>query len=443
MPTHAPATPTLDWLGIVRLGLVQSALGAIVVLATSTMNRVMVVEYALPATLPGALVALHYAVQMVRPRFGHGADAGGNATRWIGGGLLALALGAIGAALAVGVLVHSRLAGALCAIPAYALIGLGVGAAGTSLLALMAKRVSAERRGAAATLMWIMMIAGIALSATLSGRFLDPYGPARLLTVTSATALVAVAVALAAIRGIETTAAAAPTRARHPDFRAALAAEWADPEARRFTIFVFVSMLAYSAQELILEPYAGLVFALTPGASARLSGVLHGGAVLGMLAVAAGTTLGARRHPGLLRGFTVAGCLGSALLLGWLALAAPSGATGSLRAAVFALGAANGVFAVAAIGSMMELAGTDGGRSAGVRMGLWGGAQAIAFACGGVGGALAVDAARAFLGSPVAAYAAVFTLEAILFLAAARLAARLGSRPTPELVLAGATGPRT
>ena len=71
---------SLGWLGIVRLGLVQTALGAVVVLATSTLNRVMVVEYALPAIVPGALVALHYAVQMLRPRLGHGSDVGGRRT---------------------------------------------------------------------------------------------------------------------------------------------------------------------------------------------------------------------------------------------------------------------------------------------------------------------------------------------------------------------------
>ncbi|MCA3659868.1 MAG: PucC family protein, partial [Methylobacterium sp.] len=64
----------LGWLGIFRLGLVQTALGAIVVLTTSTINRVMVVELALPAMLPGLLVGLHYAVQVLRPRWGHGAD---------------------------------------------------------------------------------------------------------------------------------------------------------------------------------------------------------------------------------------------------------------------------------------------------------------------------------------------------------------------------------
>jgi BCD family chlorophyll transporter-like MFS transporter len=435
---RAPPAAPLGWAGIARLGLVQSAIGAIVVLATSTMNRVMVVEYALPAMLPGALVALHYGVQMVRPRFGHGADAGGRATRWIAGGFLVLALGGILAALAVGMLAQAPLAGMLLAVPAYALIGLGVGAAGTSLLALMARRVAPARRGAAATLMWIMMIAGFALTSGVAGRYLDPFSPARLVEVTAATALVALVIALAAIHRVEPREPA-PLPARNADFRAALAAEWADPEARRFTVFVFVSMLAYSAQELVLEPYAGLVFALTPGASTRLSGLLHAGAVLGMLAVAAGTTLGARRRPGLLRAFTVAGCIGSALLLACLALAAPLGAVAPLRATVVLLGAANGVFAVAAIGSMMELAGADGGRRAGVRMGLWGGAQAIAFAAGGIGGTLAVDAARAALGSAVAAYAAVFTLEAALFLAAALLAARLG-RPATRLALAAAGG---
>ena len=90
----------LGWLGIVRLGLVQTALGAIVVLTTSTMNRVMVVELALPAMLPGALVAMHYAVQLLRPRLGYGSDVGGQRTPWIIGGMALLALGGISASMA-------------------------------------------------------------------------------------------------------------------------------------------------------------------------------------------------------------------------------------------------------------------------------------------------------------------------------------------------------
>jgi BCD family chlorophyll transporter-like MFS transporter len=90
--------PDFGWFSIVRLGLVQAMLGAIVVLTTSTLNRVMVVELALPALLPGLLVALHYAVQTSRPRMGFGSDIGGRRTPWIVGGMVVLALGGLGGA---------------------------------------------------------------------------------------------------------------------------------------------------------------------------------------------------------------------------------------------------------------------------------------------------------------------------------------------------------
>jgi BCD family chlorophyll transporter-like MFS transporter len=91
---------TFGWAEIIRLGSVQASLGAIVVLMTSTLNRIMVVELALPAMLPGALVALHYLVQVSRPRMGHGSDQGTRRTPWIIGGMAVLAIGAILATLA-------------------------------------------------------------------------------------------------------------------------------------------------------------------------------------------------------------------------------------------------------------------------------------------------------------------------------------------------------
>ena len=69
------------WGSIIRLGLVQMALGSVVSLTTSTMNRVMVVELAMPAILPGLLVTLYYGTQFLRPKFGHSADLGGVAVR--------------------------------------------------------------------------------------------------------------------------------------------------------------------------------------------------------------------------------------------------------------------------------------------------------------------------------------------------------------------------
>ena len=143
---------TLTWRQIVRLGLVQMALGAIVVLTTSTLNRLMVVEFALPATLPGALVGLHYGIQMSRPKWGFTSDTGGNRTRWIIGGMVVLAVGGLLAALGVTLFKIHFMGALLLSVLAYVLIGIGVGASGTSLLALLATATAPARRAAAATI---------------------------------------------------------------------------------------------------------------------------------------------------------------------------------------------------------------------------------------------------------------------------------------------------
>jgi BCD family chlorophyll transporter-like MFS transporter len=440
----AAAGSELGWLGVARLGLVQAAIGAIVVLTTSTLNRVMVVELALPALLPGLLVAAHYLVQMLRPRMGFGSDVGGRRTPWIIGGMVVLALGGTGAAAATALMGTHATLGIVLALGCFLLIGVGVSAAGTSLLVLLAQRVPAERRAPAATLVWLMMIAGFAVTAGLAGRWLDPYSPQRLVAVSAVVSLLAVLLATLAVRGVENRGRAAATAApaaAPPRFRAALAEVWQEPASRRFTIFIFVSMLAFSAQDLILEPFAGLVFAYTPGQSTQLSGLQHGGVLLGMLMVAAAGGPWARGRLGSMRAWAVGGCLVSALALAGLVIAGAVGPGWPLATTVFVLGAANGAFSIAAIGSMMRLASQGRERREGVRMGLWGAAQAVAFGLGGLVGTGASDVARAFIGSPAAAYATVFALEAVLFVVAALLASRIDTAPAGQAARGTAPGP--
>ncbi|SFO95294.1 BCD family MFS transporter [Tranquillimonas alkanivorans] len=413
---------TLSWLSIVRLGLVQMCLGAIVVLTTSTLNRLMVVELALPAVLPGLLVALHYGIQITRPNWGFLSDTGGRRTRFIVGGMTVLALGGLGAAAGVVLLETAFAAGLALSVVAYALIGLGVGASGTSLLALLATATVPHRRAAAATITWLMMILGIALTAGLVGAILDPYSPALLIKIVAVVTGAAVLLTAVSVAGIERRVRAE----RRPDpmpFRAGLAEVWAERRARNFTLFVFLSMTAYFMQELILEPYAGLVFAFTPGQSTSLSGAQNGGVFVGMLTVgiaATGLRIGALRH------WVAAGCLGSAAALTTIAALGQSGLPFLVPATV-ALGVFNGVFAVAAIGSMMALAGQGRETREGTRMGLWGAAQAIAAGFGGLLGAATVDVLR-LLTDTATAFGLVFSLEAGLFLAAALMAARIIDR---------------
>lgn len=422
--------PGFSWIGIARLGLVQAMLGAIVVLTTSTLNRVMVVELALPALVPGLLVALHHAVQLTRPGMGFGADLTARRTPWIAGGMAVLAAGGVGAAISVSWMETAPAAGLALAIGAFTAVGIGVSAAGTSLLTLLAKRVAPARRAGAAATVWVMMIVGFAVTAGMAGRFLDPYTPERLIAVSATVSAIAVAVTMVALwrlegRGALESAAGEPgmTLAR---LREALAEVWCETDARRFTVFVFVSMLAYSAQDLILEPFAGLMFGFSPGETTQLSGLQHGGVLAGMLLA----SLAGRRIAGLwfgsLRTWSVWGCLASCVALAGLAHAGVAATPGwPLRANVFVLGVANGAFSIAAIGSMMALAGRGRASREGVRMGLWGASQAIAFAVGGVSGTALADLARWITGAAGPAYALVFALEALLFIASARLAATI------------------
>jgi BCD family chlorophyll transporter-like MFS transporter len=181
-------------------------------------------------------------------------------------------------------------------------------------------------------------------------------------------------------------------------------------------------MTAYFMQELILEPYAGLVFNLTPGQTTSLSGIQNGGVFLGMLTV--GITVSGFKI-GSLRLWVFIGCVGSALSL--IAISAFAyndfGLPFSLPVAI--LGFCNGVFAVGAIGSMMQLAGTGKLNREGTRMGLWGASQAIAAGFGGLLGTVLVDVFRLLFSNPADAFGLVFSLEASLFVLAALMSLKI------------------
>ena len=427
------------WFQIIRLGLIQACLGAVVVVTTSTLNRIMVVELALPALLPGFLVAWHYAVQMVRPRMGFGADKGRRSTPWMMGGMLVLGMGGVMAAWATVWMATHPMHGALLAWLAFSLIGLGVSACGTSLLALMAKRVPDERRAPAATTVWLMMIVGFAVTAGVVGKLIDPYSPQVLLQVSAGLSLVTACITALCLWGLEkdgepstaVSPSASTERLQKQNFKEAFQEVWAEPAARTFTVFVFMSMLAYSAQDLILEPFAGAVHGFTPGQTTQLSGWHHMGVLIGMLAVAGAGSRWMAGRLGSVQAWMVGGCLLSALATLGLVSSALSVAW-PLKANVVFLGVANGAFSIAAIATMMRLAGEGGAGREGTRMGLWGAAQAAAFGLGGLLGTAASDLAHALLGEQRTAYAAVFGMQALMFAVSAAVASRLRAGPATQ-----------
>ncbi|WP_353201676.1 BCD family MFS transporter [Polynucleobacter sp.] len=425
-------TTYLTWPQIARLGLVQASLGSIVVLTTSLLNRVMVIELALPAILPGALVAIHYFIQLIRPRMGFGSDQTRRASPWIRGGILVLASGGVLAAASTILLSHSVSLGIALATIAFLMIGIGVSSSGTALLVLLAKRVEPKKKAAAATCVWLMMIFGFAFTASVSGKFLTPFSFERLLMVSSTVSVIAVIVTFLAIWGMESPVtktgqltpnvdeveSESPSKA---SFREAFAEVWKESRVRSFTWFVFVSMLAYSSQDLILEPFAAVAFGFSPAETTTLSGLQNGGVLFGMLALAFITSKAKSQSLTTLSNWTIGGCLASALAMLGLVLSGPIANVIFFQVAVFLLGIFNGAFSIAAIGSMMQFASIGTARREGVRMGIWGASQAMAFGLGGIIGTGLSDIARIILGDPASAYAFVFLLEGVLFVVAAYL----------------------
>jgi BCD family chlorophyll transporter-like MFS transporter len=217
-----------------------------------------------------------------------------------------------------------------------------------------------------------------------------------------------------------------PQPEKNPGFKKTLHMVWSEPQAKAFTVFVFLSMLAYSSQDLILEPFAGALFGLTPGETTQLSGLHHSGVLCGMLAVAFAGSGRVAGRLGSVQSWMVGGCWVSGLAMLGLCLAAAYGPPWPLKPNVLLLGFANGSFSIAAIATMMRLATAGGEQHAGTRMGLWGASQAIAFGLGGLLGTTASDLAHHVLAEQGTAYAYVFGFETVMFVLAAACAIWVG-----------------
>ncbi len=438
------------WFNIFCIGVVQACMGAVVVTTTTTLNRVMVVELALPALVPGFLVSLHYLVQMVRPRMGYSADQTKRFTPWIIGGMAVLSIGGILAAVATTLMAEHFIAGACTALIGFCMIGIGVSSCGTTLLVLLSKGVSDHQRATSATAVWIMMIFGFALTSIVSGKLLDPFSFERLLAVSVGVSALALLFTSCAMLGLENRllkiksilerefprAQTIKSKDKNKNFKEAMTLLWRDQQARLFTFFVFSSMLAYSAQDLIMEPFAALIYHFTPGQTTQLSGTLHASVLIGMLCLAFIGSGWVRGRLGRISTWMSTGCVLSALGMFGLCFAGLTGAQGPLlplNPVLMVLGFGNGLFSIAAISTMMRLASEGSemshldaqGVKPGIRMGLWGAAQAVAFGLGGLVGTGASDLSMKLMGNTAWAYANVFALEAVMFLIAAWIAWRV------------------
>ena len=429
----------MNWFSILRLGLIQLCIGSSVVIPLSTLNRLMKVELALPATIAGFLIALHYAVQLTRVNWGYLSDKTQNRSQWIIFGMLILGIGGVLASASIPLIESNFAYGIMLALFSYTLIGFGVGAAGTPLLALLASYSSKSQKGFAASITFLMMILGLAITGITAGIILDPYSHQKLIKITASLAIITNILSFLSLKNLEKSlrnnADARTPNAINYDvpFLEGIKKVWMEREARLFTIFIFISMGAFSMQDPILEPFAGEVFGFAVGESTKLDGFHKIGTLIGIILIIlclskfrigfASLSIVKNERLGSEKFWLITGCLFSAFSLFIISLL---GLTyrdpGILNSVVFLFGISNGVFTAGILGTMLHLAsrGSDGNNT-GTRMGIWGAAQAYATMIAVFFSTVLVDILGLMMNSLPSVYGIVFLTAASFFIAAAFL----------------------
>ena len=429
----------MNWFSILRLGLVQLCIGSSVVIPLSTLNRLMKVELALPATIAGFLIALHYAVQLTRVNWGYLSDKTQNRSQWIIFGMLILGIGGVLASVSIPLIESNFAYGIMLALFSYTLIGFGVGAAGTPLLALLASYSSKSQKGFAASITFLMMILGLAITGITAGIILDPYSHQKLIKITASLAIITNILSYLSLKNLEKSLlnnadARIPNSIRYDvPFLTGIKKIWMEREARLFTIFIFISMGAFSMQDPILEPFAGEVFGFAVGESTKLDGFHKVGTLIGIILIIlclskfrigfGSFSIVKNERLGSEKFWLITGCLFSALSLFIISLL---GLTyrdpGILNSVVFFFGISNGVFTAGILGTMLHLASRGSGdNNTGTRMGIWGAAQAYATMIAVFFSTVLVDILGLMMNSLPSVYGIVFLTAASFFIAAAFL----------------------
>jgi BCD family chlorophyll transporter-like MFS transporter len=398
------------------------------VLLTGTLNRVMIVELGMSAAVVAAMVSLPLFFAPLRALVGFRSDHHRSVLGWkrvpyIWFGTL-LQFGGL-ALLPFALLVMTgrgdgpALVGQVGAGVAFLLVGAGMHTTQTAGLALATDLADEKSRPRVVALLYVMLLAGMLVSAIVIGRVLADFSGTRLVQVVQAAAVLTMMLNLVALwkqEARDRSAMLVPAPAR--SFGASWTAFVAQPRTVRLLVAVGLGAAAFSMQDVLLEPYGGQILQLSVGATTSLTALW----ALGMLA---GFTHAARRladgtDPHRLAGF--GGVVGIAAFL-LVIFAGPTGSPALLAIGALAIGGGAGLFSVGTLTAAMALS-REG--DAGLALGAWGAVQATAAGLAIALGALARDAvsaaavARDFgatLAGPATGYVAVYAVEIVLLLA--------------------------
>jgi len=404
----------------IQLGLIHVAVAMTLVPINSTLNRVMIRELALSATLVAVLASLPYLFSPIQMAVGAFSDRhplfGRRRTPYILLGLLLCVAGLIISPWAAFRLAEGDITGILTGLLPFMAWGMGYNLSAVCYLSLASELSGAQGRGKTISVMWFMMIVSIILTAVSLSRMVDPYTPAALISSFRTIGLVALFLGGLAIIGLEPRTGPSEPAGENPTPRQMATAILGNPQARRFFVYLLLLLAAILGQDVLLEPFAAEAFFWTVTQTTRLTS-LWGGAVL--IAILLAGALERRLNRKVVGQIGNLGALAGFVLIltgGWMRM------TAVFYMGVVLLGAGTGLSTVANLALMFDL--TLPGQ-VGLFIGAWGFSNALSRLIGSVLGGAVRDLVAATSGDALAGYLVVFGIEAGMLLVAVFMLGRI------------------
>ncbi|MDZ4159016.1 MAG: BCD family MFS transporter [Anaerolineaceae bacterium] len=392
----------------IQLGLIHAAVAMTLVPINSTLNRVMIKEMAISATLVALLASMPYLLSPAQMVIGSYSDRnpwrGWRRSPYIAAGLILCAAGVMLAPHAVFLLPQNWWLGLTLSALTFGAWGMGYNLAGVSYLSLASELSDETQRSRTVAVMWFMMILAIIFTAAGLSRLLIVYSPQTLQRAFEIIGLAALAVGWIGLLGLEPRRREKTTAAKSGERHSWLALSrtvFSIPQARLFFIYLIILLGAILGQDILLEPYGGEAFGLPVYATTRITSI-WGAFVL--ISMAAASWLERRFSKRM-----VAQISAWIVLAGFAAIASSGLArlTAVFYGGVVLLGIGTGMATVSNLSLMLDMITTR----VGLFMGAWGMASALARLLGSVMSGMIRDLATYLLQNPVNGYIVVFSIQ--------------------------------
>ena len=439
LPFADAASEDLPLSRLLRLSLFQVSVGMALVLLVGTLNRVMIVELHVPASIVSIMVAIPLLFAPFRALIGFRSDNHRSELGWRRvpymwmasmvqfGGLAIMPFALLVLAGAGQSASAPAWVGLVAAAIAFLMVGAGLHTIQTVGLALANDLAAEESRPKVVGLMYVMLLVGMIGSALAFGSALSDFSPGALIQVIQASAVITLVLNVIALWKQEPRSRLRRGKpAVEPSFTEAWHTLTLDPRALRTLVAIGLGTFAFSMEDILLEPYGGEILHMSVSATTVLTATLSLGGLIGFAWASKVLSQGADPYR----------MSWSGVLIGVPAFLAVI-ASGYLDAewlfslGVLGIGFGGGLFSHGTLTSCMHLAPKD---QSGLALGAWGAVQAtsagVAMALGGI----ARDVIDLITGAGVG-YVSVYVFEALVLILTAYVLTPLLRSDKPEEVL--------